>query len=468
MSAEDRCRHSVLACILPDRLGPEQAEVFLRFSPRIALRRRTPWAVFLDLRGIRSPHLPLKIRAALERLGIEGKLGIGLGPSPGDALLGALAPSPEMRLDARTIDLLLDPFGMEPASRELVAWSALLEQLGIRTSSELARLPLTALGSRFGRRGVELARRLEAEREEALPDLWPVFTPPQRVHEEIRFDPDQEAPTAYEPLLFLARPLLDRLCLRLRARSLRLQSLVLSLEIRNRMHPTTLTLSQPQGSLVGMLPLFQEHLQRRIAEGAGLGTSGNAYDTDFAADGTHGVSCIRIEVLETAPGLSGQRDLFDRIDELSESWDSLIGRLQQRLGPEASFFALPTRQHLPEKGWKPAKPEQLPPVRVATAGPPGTLARAALLAPAPSRLLKRTVPLRIDGSHLEWPKKRLRILEVEGPERITPPVQTAEAAAQERLYYRIRCHEGPMLWAYTHDEGPFESLQGVLLHGYFD
>jgi hypothetical protein len=495
MSAEDPCNDTVLACILPDRIAPAQAEVFLRFSPRIALRAREPWAVLLDLRGIRSPRLPLKIRAALQRLGIDARVGLAAASTPGEALLDALGPGggphrrddhgpdrgpdhgdnrrigdPGFQLDARSIDLLLDPFGLQPASRELTAWCTLLEQLGICTPGELARLPLAALGSRFGRKGVELARRLETGRHEALPDLWPVFTPPQKITEELQFAPDQEALAAYEPLLFLTRPLLDRLCLRLRARARRLQSLALSFEIGRRTHSSRLTLAQAQGSLAGLLPLFQEHLQRQMDSGAG--GIGSADDSGaFAAEGTHCVSRITIEVLETAPGLSGQRDLFDRIDELSESWDSLIGRLQQRLGPDAPFFAHPTRQHLPERGWKPAKPEQLP------LGP--QVQPPALLTPAPSRLLKRTVRLRFDGSHLEWPAKkpgsstapkRLKVIEVEGPERITPPVQTAgtQATAQERLYYRIRCLEGPLLWAYTHDEGPFESLQGVLLHGYFD
>jgi hypothetical protein len=537
----------VLACVLPKQPTPAQAEVFLRFSPRIALRASPPWAVLLDLRGIResvrNPRLlELKIHVALERLGLglgatgggseSARSAPGTGPGgaapprfgrghhPAEALINALAgagagtgpqlaPS-SLPLTAESIAWILDPFGLTggltgglaPAPNAML--TRLLPQLhalGIRTHADFARLPIQALGSRFGKSGIELSRRLEASRATATPDLWPVFTPPQKLTEEIHFDPDREIPAAFEPILFSARSCLDRLCLRLKARALRAAALAITLEIRNRPHSTSLSLSQPQGALAGLLPIFQEHLRHWLergahAQGHARGPSPNPakqphenYDIAIPPD----VSRITLEITETTPGLSAQRDLFDRIDELSENWDSLIGRLQQRLGPDAAFFATPTHQHLPEQGWRTEKPAALPVFQAATGVKMGD-------APTrPSRLLKRTVPLKLVAIpspapvsvpasvgglvFLEWPAnrakphapRRLRIRSVEGPERITPPLLTQAAPpstpshhAVTRLYYRILCHEGPMLWTYTCQDIPFEQLTELQLQGYFD
>jgi len=494
----------------------------LRFTPRIALRARAPWAIFLDLRET-EPALGLKIQVTLERLGIapharghalgHASYQFAWGEHPSQALIAAATASPV--LSAESIDWLLDPFGVlapgqgsSPAS--LQRWVDQLGLLGIRTHADFARLPLKALGSRFGRAGVELARKLEAGRKSALPELWPVFVPPQKIFEQTDFAPDDPIPAAHEPLLFVARPILDKLCLRLKARSLRATALALTLEIRNRDHVSVLRLSQPQGSVTGLFPLFQEHLRQWIAR---------EMQKNFSPDGSSsaeleisvppGVTRLHIEVTETAPGGLAQRDLFHQLDDLSENWDSLIGRLQQRLGEKAAFFATPTRQHLPEQGWTARSPETLLPGSLGASlsdsriGPPAA-GTATDIPRRPSRLLKRTVPIALVHGHhtgnnpggagttrsaLRWPArpssrpstnphtnpntnpntnpKTLHIedpvRDVQGPERIMPPAQHPE-----RLYYRIHCLEGPMLWAYTHEELPFAQLTQLHLQGYFD
>ena len=109
---------------------------------------------------------------------------------------------------------------------------------------------------------------------------------------------------------------------------------------------------------------------------------------------------------------------------------------------------------------------------------PGSRTLEASRATRPSRLLKRTVPLRLEHTRdgkitLEWPQQknaRARKLhiqnlstDIQGPERLTPPLN-----ATQRLYYCIHSQEGPMLWAYTLEDLPFEQLNQLQLHGYFD
>lgn len=483
MSAQDFSGNApvVLACVLPREPLPEQAEAFLRFSPRIALRARAPWAVFLDLRGIHAPHLELKLAVTLERLGLAGAGPLtGRGPQPSSALIAAAGSptlTPESPESADSIDWLLDPFGLQDPFPKARRWVELLAALGIRTHADFARLPLPALGSRFGREGVELARRLTESREGASPELWPVFVPPQRIEEGVAFAPDQQIPAAHENLLFVARGLLDRLCLRLKARALRATALEATIELeknsftaRTPIRAFTLRLSQPQGSVGGILTILQESLRSHIEREL---TGAIAAQPHVEITVPPNVTSVTIRVTETAPGTSGQRALFDRIDELSENWDSLIGRLQQKLGEQATFFALPTRQHLPEQGWTAARPERIPlPASAPQPVPDGRTPRpASCPATRPSRLLKRTVPLQIDHPTrlLCWPgprpgarARRLRITAIEGPECLIPPL------GQERRYYRIQCAEGPLLWVYSTEEADFEALKSVQLQGYFD
>lgn len=478
----------VLACVLPKEPTPEQAEAFLRFSPRIALRARAPWAVFLDLRGIRAPHLELKLAVTLERLGLGTPL-TARAPQPSAALIAAAAaagaapaaPADSPPLTATSIDWLLDPFGLQEPFKKALRWVDLLSALGIRTHRDFARLPLPALGSRFGREGVELSRRLAQTREGASPELWPVFTAPARIEESTAFAPDQQVPAAYDNLLFVARGLLDRLCLRLKARALRATALTITIELENTsftarapIQSFNLRLSQPQGSVSGLLPIFQESLRTHIERA--LMRAIAAHPQVEITVPPH-VTAVTIQITETLPGTSGQRDLFDRIDELSEHWDSLIGRLEQKLGQGSAFFALPTRQHVPEQGWTQARPERIPAAEPQAAPAPHALPAASctLLPTRPSRLLKRTVPLSIGApsaespSLLSWPTprpgaraRRLQISSFEGPECLIPPL------GQERRYYRVRCAEGPVLWVYSTEDAAFEALKSVQLQGYFD
>jgi hypothetical protein len=145
MSAQDISGNApvVLACVLPREPLPEQAEAFLRFSPRIALRARAPWAVFLDLRGIHAPHLELKLAVTLERLGLAGAGPLtGRGPQPSSALIAA-AGSPALTPEsAASIDWLLDPFGSKTHSQKPGAGSS----SSLRSASARMRI---LRGSRF-------------------------------------------------------------------------------------------------------------------------------------------------------------------------------------------------------------------------------------------------------------------------------------------------------------------------------
>lgn len=161
-----------------------------------------------------------------------------------------------------------------------------------------------------------------------------------------------------------------------------------------------------------------------------------------------------------------QRDFFSRKEEHHEAWDSLMGRLTEKLGEDAIFRARTENSHRPEDSWaRILRPEPLDnrePTNV-TAG-----------ARRPVRLLAEPIELKArgDANGGSWlvalnpvPGARntapWQVVERSGPERITgewwkPGITLA------RDYYRIRTqHTGEELWIYITPE------QKIFLHGFF-
>ncbi len=128
--------------------------------------------------------------------------------------------------------------------------AACLERWGIRTLGELAALPTAALLGRLGMPGVRLAARARGEDGEP----FVAWSAPEPVVEALTLDGEV---AELEALVFVARPLLERLCARLAVRELGATALGLQAGladggVHRRRLPLVAPLREPQ-TLLGLL-----------------------------------------------------------------------------------------------------------------------------------------------------------------------------------------------------------------------
>jgi nucleotidyltransferase/DNA polymerase involved in DNA repair len=489
-----------------DELPVELCELFLRLTPVVACRRQEPRAIFLDFRGI-DTELPefekllnLKVKALVRRwsgssVARDGesrpsgepyrapRLRIGLAENAGFAFLLAQHPEGlEARLSATVLDHLLDPFAVVRASQkqspgQINAWMKLLTQLGIHTLRDFSLLPPSALASRFGKSGLEFSRRIRDATSSADLEAWPLFVAPEKLIEQKDFDPDRPLPPLLDPILFTSKELLDRLSARLRARMLRATAIRMELhhEGRQDRDPLVIRFCTPQGSAAGMLPSFRERLAHWLQQ------------TESEDSPLYGreILNVTLEVIETSPGHRSQRDFFHSHEDQAESWDSLLSRLSEKMGPEARFQVRPVERHLPEKAWAPCEPKfTTKEDTVRTEIPAGITPEPQLeiFATRPTRLLREPLTLEHDEGWLRWPEvdgipgRRKRILRWFGPERICEGWWESETPEQEpqRDYFRAVCQGGIQIWGYfetphsSSSEDSSQAPQRFHLQGYFD
>jgi protein ImuB len=194
------------------------------FSPRV--ESEAAGLVFLEIEGLRSlfgteSHLATSLAARLRRVGLEGRVGVAstktaawLAARASDGV-DVVKPGEERRRLAALPMAILEP------PPEV---SVTLERWGIRTLGQLAGLPSTAVGWRFGDVGMRLWRTARGEDDGPL-----VPRPrPQRFEESVDCG---YAIDSFEPLSFLLRAALERLAARLEVRGLRAGDLTLALRL---------------------------------------------------------------------------------------------------------------------------------------------------------------------------------------------------------------------------------------------
>ncbi|MBU6375939.1 MAG: hypothetical protein KGQ59_08095 [Bdellovibrionales bacterium] len=462
---------------MPAELG----ELFLRLSPVIALRRARPWAIFLDFRGFDTNDsgfqktIALKSQTLLRRWGTadsiarsSGSFRIGFAENAAFALLAACySQKLQAPLSPEILEILLDPFATEPKNKKPSAgqtksWIQLLQNLGIHRLQDFMQLPVSSLASRFGKKGLEFSRRLQGAHLSADFEAWPLFIPTERLLELREFAPDQPLPAALEPLLFILKELLDRLCARLRSRLLRASQIQLTLqEEGNRAtHQLQISFCTPQGSASGMLPSFRERLSTWLQknETTESQTQTQLYGRDLLS--------VKIEVTETAPGHRSQRDFFHQHEEQAENWDSLLSRLSEKIGRKSTFQAKPVKRHLPEKSWT-TDPPQFSPIE--------TDPQLEIFPARPTRLLSQSIPLEHLEGWLRWPDtqehlgRKKRVLRWIGPERICEGWWEQPSPEQEpqRDYFRVICSGGVQIWGYFETHSTQQNAV-FFLQGYFD
>ncbi len=201
------------------------------------------------------------------------------------------------------LDLLgLDDSDSNDLENTLARW-------GIRRLGDLGRLDAAAIGSRLGRRGVELIRIARGENNSRL-------TPRRRAElftEAIELDYGIET---LEPLAFVMRPMLERLCERLTLRGLVAGDLMLSFGLSgHRNFSRRVAIAAPSNDVRAMLAMVTLSLENSPPEGA--------------------VESLRIEAEPRHPR-AAQTDLFLPPAPAPDRLEVTLARLAALCGPENS------------------------------------------------------------------------------------------------------------------------------------
>jgi protein ImuB len=186
----------------------QHAVVQLAYRHSPCLEDTGPGICTLDLRTRRETEPGPWLRellAQLEQLGLQAQA--GLGPNPEIALQAAQIADPILELEAGSVLRRSLPLASFTASPHTLA---ILHDWGIRTLGSLACLPREEVGRRLGVEGLFLWDRAAGLSSLVLRTVQP----PERFVELVDLDYSLET---LEPLLFLLRRLLERLCFRLTA-----------------------------------------------------------------------------------------------------------------------------------------------------------------------------------------------------------------------------------------------------------
>ncbi|TMA18423.1 MAG: hypothetical protein E6J85_14795 [Deltaproteobacteria bacterium] len=217
-------------------------------SPRV--EETAPGLVHLDASGLSSLFgdergIARALVASAERVGLCAAVGIAEGKSV--ALLAARAALADVELEASPNGVRGGAFRVVPREEQAAFLADLplfalassarvpgldldgdlvetLQRFGLRTLGEIARLPPGPLAARLGPGAAPLLRIARGEGEGTFVPQHP----PERFEEGEELE--WEA-TSLEPLLFLCKALLDRLCARLGARGLMARELTLLLRL---------------------------------------------------------------------------------------------------------------------------------------------------------------------------------------------------------------------------------------------
>jgi protein ImuB len=227
------------------------------FSPRV--ENASPGVFFLDIEGLRSlfgteSHLATSLAARLRRVGLEGRVAIASTKTV--AWLAARASEGVDVVKSGEERRRLAPLPtaiLEPPPEVTIT----LERWGIRTLGQLAGLPSTAVGWRFGDVGIRLWKTARGEDEGPLIPL----PRPERFEESVDCD---YAIDSVEPLSFLLRAAIERLTARLEVRGLRAGDLMLALRLEGGgSEERMLHVAAPTNEVKTLLTFARLELERR-------------------------------------------------------------------------------------------------------------------------------------------------------------------------------------------------------------
>ncbi len=215
--------------------------------------------------------------------------------------------------------LPLDVLGLdEGATADSSDIEDTLARWGIRRLGELARLDPDAIGSRLGRRGVELIRIARGENPARLIPRRPteVFT------EAIELDYGIET---LEPLGFVMLPMLERLCERLKLRGLVAGDMMLSFGLSDhRKFSRRVAIGAPSNDARAMLAMVTLSLESAAPQSA--------------------IETIRIDVEPRKPR-AAQTDMFLPPAPAPDRLELTVARLAALCGPENVGTLRPEDSH---------------------------------------------------------------------------------------------------------------------------
>ncbi|MFA0812067.1 Y-family DNA polymerase [Microbulbifer epialgicus] len=290
---------------------------------------------------------------------------------------------------------------------------AKLYACGIKRVSQLLAIPLSEVGSRFGRSFVDYLARLNGSRQDPIPS----YQPPAQFESELFFPSPLDNS---EQLLFPIGRLLRELCQQLQRRQLYTQQLHWQLDFgQNQRKAFTVEISRPQLEPQRLIALTKLQLERHSLQ--------------------HPAQALRLSCKKLHPLVQEEmgEDLFDegKRDECSHQ---LLDKLKARLGHQALSGIALKESYLPEQAWQSAdtlllktnpkkKGHQLTPVKAA---------RPSWLLPRPSKLQGRGHKLFYQGE--------LQLLQ--GPERIDG--YWWQHGRHGRDYYIAKSEDGCLYWIF--------------------
>jgi len=295
-------------------------DVATSFSPLIEVAE--PGKIFLDLAGLATLYGPeqalaLELAHRARKVGVAPTVGIAASKSVA-ALAAACGP---LRVidpgrEAEFLDWL--PLEMVLANPEL---EARLERLGIRRLGDLRHLDAAELGGRMGPEALSLLHLLRGDRDDAL-----ICAP---AAEEFIEGMDLEyGLEGLEPLGFILRTLLERLCARLRIRGLSAGALRLSLALADhRRDERQIALAAPTHEVRPLLGLLLLALEKQPP-----------------------LAAIEGAILTAQPShpRPAQNDLFLPPTPAPERLQTTLARLAALCGPDRVGTLLPANSYRPE------------------------------------------------------------------------------------------------------------------------
>ncbi len=299
-----------------------------------------------------------------------------------------------------------------------------LRKMGLSEFGQLLDLPTSALGKRFGRDFQQYLQKLCGECDDPQRAIKPI----ERFASQLFFlEPIENT----QMLLFPMQRLLDEFCHFLLARQLQCNHFSWHLHQGGKQSQVDIRLGQAQVSKNNFLNLTRIQLEKLCLN--------------------QGVHTVELRANHFVPANSHSQDLFT--SNHSEPLDTLLDKLQARLGQGTVYCIDCEPEHLPEQASKTnaARLSETKP-----RSPAGSEGNNATQYPTrPTWLLREPVRIQQREHCLYW-RGKLDLLQ--GPERI----ETAWwKAPQQRDYYIAEHEQGCLYWVYQDIPSKTWYVQGL-------